>query len=112
MSDAVLLGAIGSMQAVAVALIYVMGRRQARSTDAIRYEVTNDHDQPLRDDMDEKHGAVIRGINTVAATVRTIMRDIGGIRHDIRQLRSDLSHTDQRIDNLEHPRPHLPEGET
>jgi hypothetical protein len=44
MSDAVLLGAIGSMQAVAVALIYVMGRRQARSTDAIRYEVTNDHD--------------------------------------------------------------------
>lgn len=108
MSDAVLLGIIGSMQAIAVALIYVMGRRQSKKADAIQYEITNDHDQPLREDMDEKHTVVVRGINTVAATVRTIVRDIGGMREDIRQLRRDLSHTDERVDELERTRPTPP----
>lgn len=93
------------MQAVCVALIYAMQRGLRKRSEAIRYEITNDHDQPLRDDMDDKHNAVIRAVSTVAATVRTVVRDVGGIREDIRQLRKDLSHTDERVDDLERTRP-------
>ena len=105
MSDAVLIAIIGAMQAVAVAGMYAMQRGQRKRTEAIRYEITNDHEQPLREDLDDKHNAVIRLIGTVAATVRTAVRDIGGMREDIRQLRRDLSHTDERVDELERTRP-------
>lgn len=105
MSDGVLIAIVGAMQAIAVALIYAMQRGQRKRTEAIRYEITNDHEQPLREDLDEKHTAVVRLIGTVASTARAAVRDIGGIREDIRQLRKDLSHTDERVDELERTRP-------
>jgi 5-bromo-4-chloroindolyl phosphate hydrolysis protein len=105
-SDAVLIAIIGAMQALGVAVVYAMQRGQRKRTEAIRYEITNDHEQPLREDMDEKHGAIVRLIQSLSASLRSVVRDVGGIREDIRQLRKDLSHTDERVDELERTRPH------
>lgn len=108
MSDGVLIAIVGAMQAVAVALVYVGYRGTRKRTDAIKYEITNDHEQPLREDMDDKHTVVVRLLNSFGGTLRTAVRDIGGIREDVRQLRKDLSHTDERVDDLERTRPKGP----
>lgn len=69
-----------------------------------RYEITNDHDDPLRDDMDSKHDQLM-------SMARHTRRDVAGMREDIRQLRRDLSHTDERVDEIdERTRPPLTKG--
>lgn len=90
---------------------WVLGRKQRRTLERIDNQVSNDHvDDPtktsnLREDIDEKHTAVVRMFRDISQTVRNAVRDIGGLRDDIRQLRRDLSHTDERVDELERTRP-------
>lgn len=102
MTEGETIALITAMQAVIVAAITTLGavlyRGLRKRTEAIRYDLTNDHSKPLRDDMDDKHRESMR-------VIRTVVRDIGGMREDVRQLRRDLSHTDERVDELEKTRP-------
>lgn len=85
-------------------LNWLLTRPQREAIRRIDNQVTNDHvNDPaktsnLREDIDQKH-------NIVISMFRGIVRDVGGMRDDIRQLRKDLSHTDERVDDLERTRP-------
>lgn len=122
MSDQVAVALIGAVGLVLVALISHQGvqlgriRRDAR---AVRGQLDNDHTENpdktgnIREDIDEKHVTVIDRISDIG-------RDIGGIRHELRLLRQDLSGTQDRVLVLEttqdrerfireHHTPHQPE---
>jgi len=87
--------------AVAVALVGLLGTivsiilqaRLSGKVRRVREQVENDHARDptkttnLRDDLDEKHAE--------------LRKDIGGLRGDIRQIRQDLSRTDDRVHELE-----------
>lgn len=94
MSDAVavaLIGVAGTI--VSIILTARVNNKVKRVTD----QVENDHGRDpskttnLREDLDEKHDELLT----------TLRRDVGGIRHDIRQIRVDLSRTDERVHELE-----------
>lgn len=94
MSDAVavaLLGLAGTT--VSIVLTALVNGKLKR----VRAQVENDHATDpskttnLREDMDEKHDEI----------VKILRRDVGGIRQDIRQIRVDLSRTDDRVHELE-----------
>lgn len=94
MSDAVavaLLGLVGT--AASIILTALVNGKLKR----VRAQVENDHARDptkttnLREDLDEKHDELLT----------MLRRDVGGIRQDIRQLREDLSRTDDRVHELE-----------
>jgi septal ring factor EnvC (AmiA/AmiB activator) len=99
-SDAVLVAIVGGAFALATTVLQLVARSQIR---AVRDQLENDHARDphkttnLRDDLDRKHDELVR-------IVRNQSKDIGGIRGDIRQLRSDLSHESERIDEIERTR--------
>jgi uncharacterized protein YoxC len=111
MSDGVLIAIIGAAASVVATLIsatlgvvvVVMSRRVR----TIRDQVENDHATDpgkttnLREDMDDKHNVLMDLVRPLVSTVRNLVRDIGGMREDMRQLRRDLSHTSHRVDDLE-----------
>lgn len=90
---------------------WLLNRPQRHALRRIEGQVSNDHvDDPtktsnLREDLDEKIGAVLEKIADIGSTIARALRDIGGIREDIRQLRKDLSHTNGRVDDLERTHP-------
>lgn len=99
MNTAVEVALISASQGVLVSALGLVGyKRLRRRTDATRHEITNDHDTPLREDMDRKHGEVVRILLSQQAETR---RDIGGIREEIRGLRNDDARLDRRIDDVE-----------
>ncbi|HWU47078.1 MAG TPA: hypothetical protein VN133_10015 [Humibacter sp.] len=100
-----LISMLGTVLAALITTAGLLLRSIRRRTDAIRYEITNDHTAPLRDDMDSKHA-------TQMSMLRGVVRDVGGMRDDIRQLRRDLSHTADRVDEIERTRPPLTKGTT
>lgn len=94
MSDAVAVALIGLVgTAVSIVLTALLNGKVRR----IRDQVENDHARDpskttnLREDLDEKHDELLT----------TLRRDVGGIRQDIRQIRVDLSRTDDRVHELE-----------
>ncbi|QOC24404.1 hypothetical protein IC744_14055 [Microbacterium hominis] len=80
--------------AILVALIGAGVLSTRRRVKRVLSQVENDHSTNLREEADERH-------NENTTTLRTIVRDIGGIRGDIRALRDDLTHERDRIDDLE-----------
>lgn len=89
MSDVVvaLIGLAGTVVSI------VLTARVNGKVRRVHEQVENDHARDpnkttnLRDDLDEKHAE--------------LRRDIGGLRGDIRQVRIDLSRTDERVLELE-----------
>ena len=93
-AGAVIVAAIG-----AIGTLGVIGyRRLARRSDDTRFEITNDHDTPLREDMDRKHGEVVRILVSQGTETR---RDIGGLREEIRELRRADRRLGERIERVE-----------
>ena len=96
---AVILIAVPSLATIVVAVIQsrqIRGLRDQQS--ATKWEITNDHQAPLRVDMDEKHERVMDAIDglrndmngefkTVNERVANAEREHLELREDIRELR-------------------------
>lgn len=86
-SDEVLITVISTFGVVIAALLGYLGivatgaRRHAK---AARHQVQNSHEVNLRDDLDEK----FKGL---ADLVKQVIKDQGGMKADIRQIRHDQS---------------------
>lgn len=93
-SDPVLIAIIGAFGVVMAALLGYLGitatitRRHARaasnSAAETRDEVKNSHTVNLRDDLDAK-------FEGLAVLVKSMARDVGGMKADIRGIRTDAS---------------------
>ncbi len=95
----ILIAVVPSLAAVIVAVIQsrqIRGLRDQQS--ATKWEITNDHQAPLRVDMDEKHKRVMDAIDglrddmngefkTVNERVANAEREHLELREDIRELR-------------------------
>ena len=95
----ILIAVVPSLAAVIVAVIQsrqIRGLRDQQS--ATKWEITNDHQAPLRVDMDEKHEKVMDAIDglrdamncefkTVNERVANAEREHLELREDIRELR-------------------------
>lgn len=94
MSDAVAVALIGLAGTV---VSIILTARLNNKVKRVRDQVENDHAADptkttnLREDMDEKHDAI----------VTMLRRDVGGIRADIRLIREDMSATNERVHDLE-----------
>lgn len=94
MSDTVVVALIGLAGTV---VSIVLTARVNGKVKRVRDQVENDHAADpskttnLREDLDEKHDTI----------VTMLRRDVGGIREDIRQIRADLSGTQDRVHELE-----------
>ena len=95
----ILIAVVPSLATVIVAVIQsrqIRGLRDQQS--ATKWEITNDHQAPLREDMDEKHKRVMDAIDglrddmngefkTVNERVANAEREHLELREDIRELR-------------------------
>lgn len=90
-----------SLTAIIVALVGagVLGIR--RRVKRVQAQVENDHTTNLREEQDERHAENSRALHWLVGTVKTLVRDVGGIRQDLRDLRADVRHERDRIDDLE-----------
>jgi len=96
-SEPVLIALIGCTQAVLVALVSVLAVRVGRvqrDAAATREQVVNDHSTNMREENDTRH-------NETRSWFRDLRRDIGGIREELRGLRSTDRALDKRIQQLE-----------
>lgn len=90
---------------------WLLNRNQRKAIRRIDNQVSNDHvgdpekTSNLREDLDEKHNALLILVKNVVSGLGNVVSDLGGMRSDIRQLRKDLSHTDERVDEIERTRP-------
>lgn len=87
--------------AVLVALIGAGVLSTRRRVKRVQAQVENDHTTNMREEADERHAENSRALQWLVSTVKAVVRDIGGMRQDIRDLRSDLTHERDRIDDLE-----------
>lgn len=84
----------------------------AANTAVIRAEVKNSHSTNLRDEFDERHMQIMETLEHVVQqqrehgnSIRSLDRGLGGLREDVRELRSNLEHERDRIRELEDTRP-------
>ncbi|WP_288922985.1 hypothetical protein [uncultured Bifidobacterium sp.] len=98
----ILIAVVPSLATVVVAVIQsrqIRGLRDQQS--ATKWEITNDHQAPLREDMDEKHRTVMKAIDGLLSDIDGLRNDMNGefktvaerIAHDEReheQLRTDI----------------------
>jgi hypothetical protein len=96
-NDGVLIAIVGCVQAVIVALVGVVAVRVGRvrrDTEATRDHVVNDHKTNMREENDSRHGETLRNF----AELRL---DLGGIRDELRGLRSSDRALDRRMQRIE-----------
>lgn len=93
--------AMEAASAVAVALIAAGVLSTRRRVKRVQAQVENDHTTNMREEQDERHEENSRALHWLVGTVKTLVRDLGGIRQEIRDLRADVRHERDRIDDLE-----------
>ncbi|WP_341934711.1 hypothetical protein MRBLWO14_000283 [Microbacterium sp. LWO14-1.2] len=103
MSEAVLIALIGGVQAVTLGVLGILAKRVGsvrRDTSAVREDtaatreqVVNHHTTNLRVENDSRHAET-------AGWFREIRRDIGGIREELRGLRTDHRNLSTRVDRM------------
>lgn len=101
MSENLLTTLVGAGQAILVALIGAGVLSTRRSVKRVQAQVENDHTTNMREEQDERHAENTRALSWLVGTVNNLVRDIGGIRQDLRDLRADVRHERDRIDVLE-----------
>ena len=91
----ILIAVVPSLATVIVAVIQsrqIRGLRDQQS--ATKWEITNDHQAPLRVDMDEKHEKVMDAIDALRADMngefKTVNERISNSEHEHLQLREDI----------------------
>lgn len=87
----IIVAIISSFGTVVVAMITVGIRRRVKS---IQGQVQNDHESNLREELDDRH-------DETRDWFKDLRRDLGGIRQDLRWMRSELSTHSQRIHTIE-----------
>lgn len=90
-----------AVTALLVALIGAGVLSTRRRIKRVQAQVENDHTTNMREESDERHAENSRALKWLVGTVKTLVRDVGGIRQDLRDLRGDLTHERDRIDDLE-----------
>ena len=93
--------ALDAASAVAVALIAAGVLSTRRRVKRVQAQVENDHSTNMREEADERHAENASALHWLIGTVKTLVRDVGGIREDVRDLRADVRHERGRIDDLE-----------
>jgi len=85
----------------------------AINSEVIKAEVKNSHDTNLREESDERHKVLMSTLELVVRTqqlqgksIHSVQRDVGGLRGDVRELRSNLEAERERIRDLEDTHPH------
>lgn len=77
-------------------------RETAATVGRVRHHVENDHgDRNLREELDERDKAAQERHAEVMRAMHSTQRDVGGLRQDIRQLRSDDQALDKRMQRVE-----------
>lgn len=79
----------------------------ARRVEDTKYEITNEHDQPLRNDLDSKFDLVFSKLNKVVATqarhdrlFKTLGKALIGVRKDVAGLTDDQTQSIKDIEDL------------
>lgn len=72
---------------------------------ATRHQVENNHDTNMREENDERHDETVTLLKNVIATQKLQGNDIGGIREELRALRTDDHDQRDRIHELEKTQP-------
>jgi len=113
------------ISAVGVVLVAIINRARQHSKNAREHakvaadnsrlivdEVKNSHTTNLREESDERHGELIEKLERVIAVqaeqgeaIHELRRDVGGLRGDVREVRTNLEHERSRIRDLEDTRP-------
>ncbi|MGK9146674.1 DUF2746 domain-containing protein [Plantibacter flavus] len=94
MGESVLVALIGGCALVLTAPTGLLALVLNRKVNAIRHQVTNHHTVNLREDLDAKH-------DDNRDLLQTIARDVGGMKEDLRLVRSTQARYDERLYNLE-----------
>lgn len=101
-SIVVVISTIGTLGAAAVPLIIKQrahNRAVTATLGAVRDNVQNGHQEPMREDLDRalsKLDSVIDKIDTVDDRTRDLSRDIGGLREELRTERIERIEGDKR----------------
>lgn len=69
----------------------------AKNLGLVKHEVKNDHNTNMRADVDK----IASDIDRVHSGVKFLITNQENLQLDVRQLRKDLSATDERIDDIE-----------
>ncbi|AQX81476.1 hypothetical protein BWO91_17265 [Plantibacter flavus] len=95
MSEQVIISLIqGGATTLAAAAAGVFGLLINRKVNGIRTQVANHHKVNLRDDLDDKH-------EENADLLKTLARDVGGMKSDVRLIRKTQFKQDRRLLRLE-----------
>ena len=108
MSDVVLVAVITAIGGVLVAFV---GRSNAHSkraataatesaghARAARWQVENHHSTNLREEGDQRHGENVVNFGRVLDAVQEVRRDVGGLRSEVRAVRTDVGTLYRRTD--------------
>lgn len=99
LEPAVQSAAVTALGTVLVALVGVaieLLRRSHKRLGTVTDQVQNTHQTNLRDDVD----SVLAALERIEATQRQHGHDIGGLRHEIRQERTERADLERRVDRL------------
>lgn len=72
-----LLGLAGTIITAGVTITTLLIQNRKRSEE-VKYEITNDHDKPLRDDMDGKHDEMVQFLNTIVRMYKNMDQKVDG----------------------------------
>lgn len=93
--------AVDAASAIIVALIAAGVLSTRRRVKRVQAQVENDHTTNMREEQDARHKENSTALHWLVGTVKTLVRDLGGIRQDIRDLRAEVRHERDRIDDIE-----------
>lgn len=108
MSEGVLVTIITAGQAIILGLIGLVGIRLGkvkRDVSAARWQVENTHDTNLREENDSRHAETKRWIDDLTDNftdqIKTLAKDLGGMRAEIRSDRETHRALADRVTHLE-----------
>lgn len=115
----VIAGLFASLPGVVAAVMSVRTRTAVRrvghDTALVKEQVKNSHPKNLREEQDDRHDVLMTELGSIRSAQTAQGRDIGGIKADIRGLRTDqselarqLSTERDRIHDLEKTHPRIP----
>ncbi|WDH80214.1 hypothetical protein PTQ19_07220 [Microbacterium esteraromaticum] len=108
MTEGVLVTIITAGQAIILALIGLLGVRLGkvkRDVSAARWQVENTHDTNMREENDSRHAETKRWIDDLSDNftdqIKTLAKDLGGMRAEIRGDRETHRALADRVTHLE-----------
>lgn len=91
---------LGTMRA-AVARLDKRVEKLDEKTERVRSQVENSHQTNLREELDERHTETRRWFDRASDAIDETRRDLGGIRSELRLLRTRDDGLDERVQRIE-----------